>query len=383
MLEALYLKTIEKKDEIYEFFENIAKDLDIEKVKKEYVKEDFDKSVQDRNFSAVDGSFNKIKYMGAFFYALTSQCIISKKGEGVVKESSVADISKVSSVYTQQIERILSLEMNIFELKSTLDTLRKHDDVDYMLMDGSLRGSLMSYRPIYSIPPEIMKILPKYYKSIEESIRQDMKLEIVTEVLRGSVAIECGKVLEAYGLDEKYGELETDVLTHLKQIEQLLTIYYILREYGEKIICISKTSSTKSLFNESIPDAAVIEYTCRESGFTHPREQTSNRIVREIGNEKRTINYPVKNLELSDTVFTTTFTKLENKSNVLKIELPRNISEDELKDILNNLESISVEGYPHILKKAHDEVKIKTKDIKRLAKRIGLDDFKTGRDMLN
>jgi NurA-like 5'-3' nuclease len=184
-------------------------------------------------------------------------------------------------------------------------------------------------------------------------------------------------------LDIKYKDIETDVLLYLKQIEQLYCIYYILKEFKEKIICISKTSSTKSLFNESIPDSAVIEYTCNKSGFTHPREQSSNRIVREFGEEKRTINYPIKNIELSETTFTTTFTKLEDKSNVLKIELPRKISENELTNILNDLESISVEGYPHILKKAHDEVKIKSKDMKRMAKKIGLYDIKTGRDMLN
>ena len=57
------------------------------------------------------------------------------------------------------------------------------------------------------------------------------------------------------------------------------------------------------------------------------------------------------------------------------------VNDEKIVEILNDLQSISVHGYPHILKRAHDEVKIKTKHLERIARNMGLYD-KTGRDML-
>lgn len=385
MLDALYLKTIEKKDEINDFFENIAEQIDVSKVKKEYVTRKFGKNLQDKNFSAIDGSFNKTKYMAGYIYAITSQTIVSKSGENVFKESTSADINTISTIYNNRIDRLLSLQMNIFELKSTIDTLRKHPDINYMLMDGSIRGSLMSFRLLqyYNIPQKITRLFPEYYKVIEDEIsKEDMSIEITTEKLKGKISQECKELIEIENIDYVYKDNEMNILMYLESIEQLLCIYYLLNKFKEKIVCISKTSTTKSLFNEFIPDSAVIEYICNESGFTHPRLQESNNIIREINGNKVTIDYPVRNRELSDNVFTTSFVKLEDKSNVLKIELPRRIDEETLVKVLSDLESISVEGYPHILKKAHDEVKIESKFMNRIQRNIGIYD-KTGRDMLN
>lgn len=385
MLDALYLKTIEKKDIINEFFENIAEQIDVAKVEKEYVTKNFDKNIQDKNFSAIDGSFNKTKYMAGYIYAITSQTIVSKSGENVFKESTSADINTISTIYNNRIDSLLSLQMNIFELKSTIDTLRKHPDINYMLMDGSIRGSLMSYRPLqyYNIPQKITRLFPGYYKEIEDEIsKEKMSIEITTEKIKGKISQECEKLIEIENIDYVYKDNEMNILMYLESIEQLLCIYYLLNEFKEKIVCISKTSSTKSLFNEFIPDSAVIEYTCNESGFTHPRLQESNNLIREINGNKVTIDYPVRNRELSDNVFTTSFVKLEDKSNVLKIELPRRTDEEKFVKLLTDLESISVDGYPHILKKAHDEVKIESKFMNRIQRNLGIYD-KTGRDMLN
>ena len=106
------------------------------------------------------------------------------------------------------------------------------------------------------------------------------------------------------------------------------------------------------------------------------------RPVRYVGKIKRQVDFPVENGELSNSAYEVLFTKLENNSNVLKIELPYETNVERILEILNDLESISVKGYPHILKKAHDEVKIKSKHVDRIVKNMGLFD-KTGRDMLN
>ncbi len=373
MLDALYQKSIEKKEEINSFFQDITQDINVEKVKDEYEKCEFNKTKQDKSFAAIDGSFNKTKFMAGYVYAITSQTIISKPNNDVQKESQAVDISTISTIHNNKIDRILSLQMNIFELKSTIDTLKKHPDINYMLMDGPISGTLTNYRQ-----PEIPKEMNKILTSISheyftpELEKDDMTLDIITERKRKLFETICKDYIRGNNLDINYDDVEMDVIMCLEGYEQLFCISYLLKHFKEKIICISKTSSTKSLFNENIPDIAVLEYTCDKAGYTHLRGYDSMRPFRLVGSVARQVDFPVKNLELSNTPYYTCFAKLEDKSQVLKIEIPRKIEEKELESILNNLESISVHGYPHILKKAHDEVKIGNEFIKRITRDVNL-----------
>lgn len=382
MLSILYQKSIEKKEEISEFFDNIIEDINLEKVDEIYNKTDFTKTRQDKNFAAIDGSFNTKKFMPAYLYTITSQTIISKKNTDALKESEAGEISTISTIHNRKIDKILSTYMNILELKSTIDTLKKHPDIDYMLLDGSVSGTLLNYHEI-----ELNTILDKALKSfaindIQHELEEDnITLEITTERIKAYVLSECKKIIDENNLDYDFNDIEMDILLSLAGFEQLFCLSYLLKNYKEKVICVSKTSTTKALFNERIPDAAVLEYACDKSGYTNPQEFASMRPVRYVGNVKRQVDFPVENTALSDTPYKVFFTKLEDSSNVLKIEIPYRINDEKIEEILNDLESISVQGYPHILKKAHDEVKIKSKHLERIARNMGLYD-KTGRDML-
>ena len=76
------------------------------------------------------------------------------------------------------------------------------------------------------------------------------------------------------------------------------------------------------------------------------------------------------------------FARLENNKNIIKIELPFYALEDEIRDILYIIKSNSTEGYPFLLKRAHNDVIIKNKDIKSLSQIIEFTD-KSGREMLD
>lgn len=382
MLSILYQKSIEKKEEINDFFDNIIEAINLENVEKEYVTKDFTKTTQDKNFAAIDGSFNKKKFMPAYLYTITSQTIISKKNSDAQKESEAGEISTISTIYNQRIDKILSTYMNILELKSTIDTLKKHPDIDYMLMDGSISGTLLNFHEI-EFDKELIEPIKNYVtRYIRKELEKDnLTLEISIERIKAQILSECKTIIKDNNLEYELDEIEMDIVLCLAGYEQLMCISYLLKNFKEKIICVSKTSTTKSIFKEQIPDAAVIEYACNQSGYTHPQEFKSMRPVRYVGNVKRQVDFPIENTTLFDTPYKTFFTKLEDTSNVLKIEIPYNINNALIEDVLNDLESISVNGYPHILKKAHDEVKIKSKHLERIARNMGLYD-KTGRDML-
>lgn len=375
MLDALYLKSIEKKKEINKFFVNIKKDINLEKIEDEYIEYDFNKTKQDKNFAAIDGSFNKIKYMAGYVYAITSQTIISKANQDVIKDSQGVELSTISTIHNRRIDSILSLQMNIFELKSTIDTLKKHPDINYMLIDGSISGTLNNYKDP-EIPEKIKHILNmiSYEYFTPELDKKEIPIEITTEKNMELFKTWIINAIKDNKWDIDYDEIEMDIIMCLEGYEQLFCINYLLEHYKEKLICVSKTSSTKSLFNENIPDIAVLEYSCTKSGFTRLIKYDSMRPFRYFGKFKRQVDFPVKSLELYNTPYRVLFTKLEDKSQVLKIEIPWAIDDtEEIKKILNNLKSVSVNGYPHILKKAHDEVKIGTDYMKRITREVNLE----------
>lgn len=384
MLETLYLKTIEKKDEINEFFDSVADNIDIEKVKEIYENEKFTKEKQEKKFAAIDGSFNKSKYMAGYVFAITSQTIISKRPNEIIKDSAISDVQAISLIHNRKIDKILSARMNILELKSSIDTLKKHQDLDYLLMDGSIRGTLLNFQTGYNIPREIMNYLVIRSSIFDDELKKDeISLESTTQKNQNEILIEIEEKMNKEEFNADFEEIKEDVLFYLESLEQLSCINYLLNNYKNKIICVSKTSSTKSVFNEIIPDSAVIEYVCPKSGLTKPNYLDANKLVRYQEERKIIVDYPIHGHSLSNNIYTTFFAKLEDRSNVLKLEIPYKIDDkEEIKSILNDLHSISIEGYPHILKKAHDEVKITSKYMKRLERYLGMNMHKTGRDML-
>ncbi|WP_455645011.1 DNA double-strand break repair nuclease NurA [Methanosphaera sp.] len=384
MLEPLYGKTIERKKEITTFFNELQNSIDTDKIRKDYTEYTFTKDKQDKIFAAIDGSFNRTKFMAYFVYAIDSQTILSHPTEGMMKESSTGDINIISTIRSRNMDSLLSQHMNILELKSTIDTLQKHEDIDYMLMDGSIRGTLMNFKTNYELDPRITRTLQYYSRELENSIKnKDFPLEVTTITKKSEILLEVRKVIEDEKLDIDIDEIEFDVLRYFEGLEQLTCITHLLKYYKDKIICVSKTSSTKDFFNEKIPDAAAIEYSCEKPGISQLVTKSNNKMVRydDVG-RKFLIEYPINSSELTDITYTIFFTRLDNRSNVLKIELPRTITQNEVIQLLEEVYSTCIEGYPYILKKAHNEVLITNEDMKNIVRKLEIFE-KTGRDMLN
>lgn len=380
MLDILYEKTITNKKKIQSYFNNIKENLDMEKVNNIFQEYEFTKKEQEKVLAAVDGSYNKKKYMACFVYAICSQTIISKPNEKKIeKESSAGDINTKTPSEIKSMEKILSTYMNILELKSTIDTLQKHD-VDYMLMDGSIRGTLSNF-PTTEVKEEIQNRLLYVTTSIEEELEKTgFPLEIYTITHKDEILSDLKKSMKEDKLE--LDNTDDEILRYLESLEQITCIKVLLEKYSEKIICISKTSQSKSLFNENIPDSAVLEYTINKSGYTRLHEPKEAILIRRLGSKKLIFDYPIMDSALKKQKYVIFFTKLSDRGNVLKIELPRdNITEEQIRGILNDLYSASIDGYPYILKKAHEEVVIRNKNMKNMITSLEINE-KTGRDML-
>ncbi|MBE6493603.1 MAG: DNA double-strand break repair nuclease NurA [Methanosphaera stadtmanae] len=384
MLEALYYKTIDRREQLQNYFKNIKREIIAEEIEKKYNQYDYKQEKQSKIFASVDGSFNKKKYMACFIYALSSQTIISKPNEGIIKESAAAEINQISTIQAGNIDRILSRYMDILELKSTIDTLKKHPEIDYMLLDGSIGGKLSNLRLDNRKIEQYINLLIGLSRTItSENLEKDeinLSIDAITKKDEIINKIKKENPLNTLNIDK----LENSLINYYSGLEELTCIAYLLENYKEKIICVSKTSSTTKLYNKKIPDAALLEYYSKKTFYTDatPEEHGPIRLFYQNDiRQKIPVKFPILDNELRKLNYTTTFTRFKYNKNVIKIELPYKVDNNKLKEILNELNTSNIEGYPYILEKAHDEVVIKQKDMDTIINRIEINE-KTGRDML-
>ena len=171
------------------------------------------------------------------------------------------------------------------------------------------------------------------------------------------------------------GEMEefedpVNAMIYLESIENLLVIKKLL-ENERSVMGISKTSTNREYFKYKIPDMAIFDRYSREEGFTKPQPMKISK--RE--------EFPVANDFFKGLTFTIFYARLENHKNILKFELPYIADEKDIKKLLGTIKNHSAEGYPLLLKKAHNDVVIKRKDLENLSKIIGFME-KSGREML-
>ncbi len=379
MIDKLYEKTIENRKQINDYFNEIPSHIDTDRVKDSYNEYTFDKQNQDKIFAALDGSSNSKKYMACFIYALSSQSIVSRPKKDVSKESQAGDVNLISTIHDDHINSLLSNRMAILELKSTIDTLQNNPDLDYMLIDGDITGKLRNLRIRNELDDYSKEYLKNETRSILASLENhDFEIENTAFNRKNKVLYELKDRIEKFDNTN-----EKTIMDYFEKLELLTCIYYLVREYQDKIIGVSKTNSTTKFFNGNIPDAATIEYTCKESGYTISKIEPGVKMIYVDNNGKKLqINYPLYNQTLTEQNFTTFFTRLDEDSNVLKIELPYRLENDKkIIEMLNDLYSISIDGYPYILKKAHDEVVISDGDMLDITRKLGIL-ARTGRDML-
>jgi hypothetical protein len=348
MLEHLLEVMVTKKEDILKKLE------EIEKRKKEIKPpwEDFKiNEVKGKRIAAGDSSINWTDLRTFTLYAVASQVFyFDKKLENV----GACDID-ILWPCTRSEER-LRFYMHIFEIKAYLQAVKKFNP-DHILLDGSLIGMLVRPFPsIFEPPLEVRtEIEDKFLKKIETNIENG--IEIYSKKLWPVV-------------EKEFPDFKIGAMCYLEYLEHLLSIYKLLSKAGDKLIAIGKTSRANDYFNLSIPDMAIFEKFSKKEGLSQPLQ---------VGSIKW--KFPILDEEFKKFSFTIFYSRLEERKNILKFEVPLEIDEKIAKEILENIKSISTNGYPYLLKKAHSEVIIRKKDIEHLVKVFGLVE-KVGREML-
>jgi len=354
MLDSLYEKALRKKNEINERIEN---NLDISPLEfsKFWIESALNESNLDITIAGGDGSINKKKFLSFIFYAIDAECLIYDSS-GLQKVES-SDIDIIS--YHKYVRDRLRNYMGIFEIKNALKAF-KQCNLDLFLFDGSILGNIIRPFPIETeLQNEIKeKIRFKYYSKLEK------ELEV------GEVEISSSKMFDS--IEKDFKEYKTESMTYLENLENLITISELLR-HERKIVAISKTSRRNDYFNSNIPDMAIFGRFNKKEGYSKP-------LYFDVSKEVKR-DFPILNEFFRNLNFTIFYTRLENYKNILKIELPYKANEEDIRNIIEILKGNSTEGYPYLLKKAHNDVVIRKIDLDRLSKIIGFLE-KTGREML-
>lgn len=310
--------------------------------------------------AAGDGSLNQKKYLSFNLFAVAAESLIYN-GEIKTLESSNVDIIPKHKHLKDRLRNYMS----IFELKTAIKTFKSYD-IDYYLLDGSLLGSLIRpYALDKSLTDSVKRLLiNKYFKKLEQEMEEFDFNNDVIDISSKKFFKEIEKELD---LEDQY-----DPMIYLENIEHLILISYLL-SFKNKIIAISKTSSSREYFDDVNTDIAIFSIFSKKEGYTKPKyvdiSKTSKR------------DFTVKDDFFREITFTIFYARLEDNANILKFELPYVVGEEEIVEILSKIKKYSVDGYPYLLKKAHNDVVITNKDMDRLEKILGILE-RTGREML-
>lgn len=351
MLDSLYEKALKKKKKINDKLNEIESFQ--EDISKYWVDFPIKESTKEITISGGDGSLKKLNFLSSIFYAIDAECLINSK-EGLERvESSEIDIIH----HHEHAEDRIRSYMSIFEIKNALKAFETYE-IDLYLFDGSIRGNLIRPFPF------------------EQELKKESKEKII---LRYAPLLEkelMNSDIEITSLKFSNSLKDENEMIYLENLENLFIVSDFLKK--NKIVAISKSSTSKDYFEGSkFPDIAIFDTYTEMEGYSKPIYLKASKSKRDY--------FPVRADHLKELTFTIFYARLENHKNILKFELPyKETDERKIKTILESVKKISAEGYPILLKKAHNDVVIRSLDLIRLSRimEFPVKTRKTGREML-
>lgn len=352
MLNSLYIKAASKRGSIKEIIPELEGNSI---VSDNWSEKNITSSDDEFSIGAGDGSFNKKKFLGFNFYAVAAESLIF---DGQLKTIEQSDIDRFP--YLSYLDEFLSNYMSIFELKCCLSSLEEYN-VDYYLIDGSIYGDLQNPFPkgVETSAKAKKELISATLNDFEEMVKNPSDKSVYSP-----------KLFNKYF--KIYQEYKYPYTFYLTTIERLVVLKEILKN-SRKMIAISKSSSNNDIFHSNMPDIAIFDKYTQKEGIS--------KVIRKKVSKDINTTFPVFDEFFKDLKFTIFYLRLADYKNVLKVELPYEASMAEIEEIASKLKKFSTNGYPYLLKKAHNDVVISDKNIKELIN-IAKVREKSGREML-
>jgi len=311
--------------------------------------------------AAVDGSLNFIDFRGFLLYAVDAAALVygDRGYEDGVKTGKVGLLYPSDNV----LERVRH-HMAILELRTILKVLEDYD-IDLALNDGSYVSFFAKAygTHFYFLSRKTLREFQDLIESLSKSIGKG-ELKVQSEDFFGTILERIKDVDKAI-----------KVISFLERLETFQLLLKLLKDFGNKIVSISKTSVSRRYFSHSLkPDLVVFSKMTLSPGFSQP--------------EKYVVSIPsdikgyLKEYCDDKVTFTVFYARTEPDGMVFRVEIPEELDISEIKDLLSRLRSLSVKGYPYPLRRVHREVEICAEDMLKLYRILSLYGEEKGREML-
>ncbi len=339
---------------------------------------------------AADGSLNKRHYLGFYLYSIAGYSFGQKKDNTGVEEV-VGDINLSVIKKTEFAESYFKLLMFLAETKALLKLAIK-EKPEVLMIDGTLSSRFILPPPKTNwfineeFKGELARLSGQMIKDIEKNIF-DYDIVSFSNPIK-KMAIE--KLIEKFG--ESKGlrrDILEAVLSKLAYFEYFILLHYLFYklDWNPIIIGVAKTSHDTEIFNKSVPDIKLFQQYVKDLGYSEERYvdiENKSKIREWEFSEIFEVIEKEKAEELKEVQIKYFYSKYDRGKLISLIEVYENpegktISPSTINDYLKYF---SVGGYPFLLKKVDNEVRITHKDMDLIENLLDLKNELKGREGL-
>jgi NurA-like 5'-3' nuclease len=379
----LFEKTYRLRKYLQEITINIEEDI----TEKEVLKKWFPYTPEKKYLFSIaeDGSFNKKHYLGFYLYSVAGYAVGFKENGETVEEFA-GDIGITVIKKTDVVDSYLKMLMFLLELKALL-RLAEREKPPVLILDGTLSGRFITFFPktdwftSEEFEGKLAKLASEYIPVLKENLLKE-DITAFSDTFRMSLEEKLVSILGKKG--ERRDVIEA-ALSKVAYFEYLLLLYKLFYglEWNPLIIGIAKTSHNTEIFNRPIPDIRLfykyIDGTGYSPGFYINLEEKKWEFSEIFDYIEKEISTGLK-----DTQIRYFYGKYDKGKHISLIEVYENPLREtpDIEEILDILSYYSVNGYPFLLKKADNEVRITFKDMEIIENLLGLRREVHGREVL-
>ncbi len=337
----------------------------------------------------VDGGSAFQEFQGFTLYVATATAVTYRRVGGRFEAGRTYRVSEVDILTLPEAADRVRTYREIMEGKVALSALIL-EEPEIVLIDGSIKSLLIT-------PPRIRERL---FRDALDKARAKFGLKILNEVfervmeqVRNPESLRRDPVVTTSLIKDEY--LDEDNLPEvlaLENFEKLITYRALFQNanfHGIPVVFVSKTSRSqtyakkylKRLGRASLPsDITLFQYLTESPGYSRPEGE--DKPIKTLP-EHFKLNEFIRDLRI-----VTTYVRLREGHPVLKVEIPvldslrKAPTEEAVRDLMDYLKSVEVNGYPHPLLEAHELSKISREEVVNVVRLLNLGVFLTGREVL-
>ncbi|MCX7737911.1 MAG: DNA double-strand break repair nuclease NurA [Hydrogenothermaceae bacterium] len=299
------------------------------------------------------------------------------------KNYIIGDVVISFSKKPEFMKSYLSLLMFLSELKA-LYRISLEKKPDLIVFDGTITSRLITPFPRsdWFVKSEDMEVTLNtvclsILRKIDKTVFTDYdgiystSLELMNDIVIPT--------LSESGINPRKDVVEA-ILAKIAYYEMMYILFKLTNIKDSLIVGIAKTSSGVDIFKSSVPDIKILSSSLNKLGYS------KELIPQDIQKLKSSFGEIISDISsfLSDLQVFSFYSKYSTPRYINLIEFIQHPEKDTVKveELLDMISSISLDGYPFLLKKVDNEVRITKEDLEFAIKEVRLEQEITGRDLL-